>query len=214
MGRAVSVYQLYSKKRKLIKLVGELLELIGAFERCGNWIVWGDSGSGKTSFVSQLTKALALIEKLVYDSMEEGDSETMKIAWKRVKMEEVKRRILLLDNESIEELCQRLDRPKSAKIIIIDSAQYADITWAQYLELKKKYAKDRLFIWISHEDGKLPAGNLARKIRYDANVKIRTFGFKAFAISRYGGGKPYTIWEKGASDFWASGLIDESKVMK
>lgn len=212
MKRAISVNDLYTRKRVLHRLPQGLHELIGLFELTGSWIIWGDSGNGKTSLACMLAYALASIEKLFYNSMEEGDSETMKRAFKRVKMEERRRRVLLLNKESIPELKERLKKQRAPRIVIIDSVQYADITWTDYKALLAEFP-GVLFIWISHEDGKLPAGPIAKKIRFDAHVKIRVVGFRAYAISRYGGGTPFTISTEKADEYYAGGLLDEKKMI-
>jgi hypothetical protein len=43
-------------------------------------------------------------------------------------------------------------------------------------------------------------GTTAVKVRYDAGVKIMVDGFIATGNSRYGGGKPMIIWEKGVME--------------
>ena len=61
---------------------------------------------------------------------------------------------------------------------------------------------NKLFIFISHADGKNPEGSLAKFVKYDADVKIRVEGYRAMCLSRLGGDKePYTIWEQGAAQF-------------
>lgn len=72
---------------------------------------------------------------------------------------------------------------------------------AGYIALKKEFP-NKLFIYISHADGKEPDGKLAKQIRYDSNVKIYVDGYIASCNSRYGGGEPYTIWEEGAARVW------------
>ena len=60
-----------------------------------------------------------------------------------------------------------------------------------------------------HEDKGQPKGNMAKNIRYDADIKIRVEGYKAFATTRYEdsdkgeGGQDFTIWEQGAREYWA-----------
>ena len=71
---------------------------------------------------------------------------------------------------------------------------------------------DVLFIFIAHEDKGQPKGNMAKNIRYDADIKIRVEGYKAFATTRYEdsekgeGGADFIIWEQGAREYWADVL--------
>lgn len=207
MGKVFSVHQVISKKRKLMPFKGAFEDLIGNPELYGSWIVWGSSASGKTTFVMQLCKYLTQFGRVAYNSMEEGNSQSIKLALQRVGMMEVRRKFILLDDESIEELVERLRKPKAPHIVVIDSIQYSGMNYSQYKALRREF-KDTLFIIISHAEGKEPAGKVAKQIRYDSFVKIRTELYAAFAASRYGGnGKPYIIWPERASKYHAIDLI-------
>lgn len=213
MQRAVSVNHLYSKKFEILKLSGQFAELIGHPEKTGSWIIWGDSGNGKTSFACQLCKYLTQFAKVMYNSREEGLSETMRLAFKRAKMEEVSKKIVLIDKGSNTEIAERLRKQRAATILITDSVQHSRITIQEYNALLKEFP-NVLFIWISHEDKKLPKGGVADFIRYDASVKIRVVGFKAFCLSRYRSDTtPYIISSDKANAFWGNGLLEDKKII-
>ena len=203
MTRAISVTQLYAKKRNLLQFEGEYAASFGLPEHTGSWLIWGGSGSGKTTFVMKLCKYLTRFGRVAYNSMEEGDSESIRLAFKRVGMEEVKRKIILLDNESIPDLKERLRKHKAPNIVVIDSVQYSDMTYAEYRDLRNEF-REVLFLMISHAEGKEPDGKVAKKIRYDAFVKIRVEGYKAFVKSRFGGEAPFVVWQDGASKYHGS----------
>lgn len=187
---------------KTVDFDGPWRRLIGDPSLQGNWIVWGQSANGKTHFVLQMCKYLTQYGRVAYNSMEEGIGESIKKAFKEEGMMEVNGKLILIDNESIDELVIRLKKKKSPKIIAIDSLQYAGITYQQYKRLKETFP-GKLFIWISHAEGRLPSGRVANKIRYDVPVKIRVEGYKAFAQSRYGtSSEPYIIWPEGADSYW------------
>ena len=113
-----------------------------------------------------------------------------------------------LDHATFEELCIRLNKKQSPKIIIVDSLQYARFTYEQYKELKRQFVfgkvakRRKIFIFISHANGKHPKGSAAVDIRYDANIKIWVEGFLADIESRYGSKKNYVIWEQRAKLYW------------
>jgi len=107
----------------------------------------------------------------------------------------------LLDKEPINELKIRLRKPKSPQFVIIDSLQYSGLNAMQYKLLQSQFS-NKLFIIVSHAEGKQPAGRSARTIHYDANVKIWIEGFKAFPKSRYGGGSEFVIWNEKAEQIW------------
>lgn len=203
--RAVSIDELTRKVFKEIELEGEWKNSIGIPEMSGVWLVWGQSGSGKSRFTMQLAKCLAHYAKVAFDALEEGARKTIQKNVIETNLSEVKNKMVILNREPIEELKIRLRKKKSPDIIILDSLQYTGLTKKEYIELKEEF-HNKLFIFISHAQGKEPKGAVADFIRYDADVKIWIEGYRAFITSRYGGGAPYTIWEEGASDYWK--LID------
>lgn len=213
MARAFSNKNVLSASFKQLDFDGAFLSSFGRPELSGSWIVYGGSGSGKTSFLMQLAKYLCRFGKVAYDSLEQGLSLSLKKAWERVDMGEVGNQIILLNKESYEDLSSRLIKRKSPDIIIIDSLQYwVGFQMNDYIELMNRHP-NKLFIWIAHERSGMPDGKLACKIRYDANIKIRVEGYKAFVTTRYEdsergeGGAPFIIWKEGAERYWAESNI-------
>lgn len=207
MGRAISISQLYAKKRDLVMLDGELGECIGSPELKGCWMVWGNPSNGKTNFVLQLCKILTEHSKVAYNSMEEGDSESLRKACARTGMEDVRHRFFILDNEPIDELKERLRKHKAPNVVVIDSIQYSNLNYKEYVKLRNEF-REVLFIIISHAEGREPADRRAKSIRYDASVKIFVEGFVAFISSRYadGGVSEYVIFEEEANKYHLNNL--------
>lgn len=199
--RAVSVDQLLKKKFIDMPFEGKWEKSFGIPERSGVWIIYGMSGNGKTNFALQLAKYLTSFGKVLYDTLEEGARKSFQISVKRAAMRSVARNFKILNREHLEELKERLRAHKSSHIIFIDSIQYSGLKRSDYIELKEEF-EDKLFIFISHADGKNPKGALADFVRYDADVKIRIEGYKAFPTSRYGGNEEFIIWQQGAQDYW------------
>ncbi len=178
----------------------EYLMSFGTPEMLGAWIIWGGSGSGKTTFVMMLCKYLTKFGRVAYNSMEEGDSESIKLAFLRVDMKAVRKRIIFLPNEPMDELKDRLRKHKAPEIIVLDSIQYSGMSYKDYKDLRNEFP-NTLFLIISHAEGKEPSGKVAKSIRYDAFVKIRVDGYRAFVTSRYGGGVPFDVWKEKAEEF-------------
>lgn len=214
MSRAISNINVLAARFETVEFAGEWLASFGRPELRGTWIIWGGSGSGKTTFTLMLCKYLANFGRVAYNSLEQGLSLSLQKAWERVGMVEAGNSVILLNKEELPELRARLNKRKSPEIIIIDSVQYLDgFNWASFKKLKREYP-DKLFIFISQADraGKDPDGKLAGKIRYDAEIKIKVEGFKAFVTTRYEdaergeGGADFIIWEQGAAEYWAEQL--------
>lgn len=203
MRRAATSLQVLNSRFIELPFDGIWQELIGSPEVKGCWLVWGESANGKTAFVLQLAKYLCRWERVAFNSLEEGISKSLRDAIKRENMIETQGRFIILDKEPISDLEERLARHKSPRIIIIDSVQYSRLNKITAKELIDRYPQ-KLFIFTSHAAGKLPDGRTANAIRYDANVKIRVEGFRAFCQSRYGGSKEkyYDIYPEGSQKYW------------
>lgn len=202
MGNAKSPKQVLSAKLPVFKFEGPWREAFSQPEKKGVWFIWGNSGNGKTAFVMQLAKELCKYGKVAYDSMEEGASRSMQESIQRYGMLEVNNRFILLDCENIEDLGKRLDKQKSPDFIIIDSFQYTQLTYKEYIKFKEAHS-DKLLIFISHADGKKPAGRSANSVYYDATLKIWVEGYRAFSKGRFIGNKgSFEIWPEGAKKYW------------
>lgn len=210
MRRAISNKNVLTAKFEVAEFDGVFLASFGKPELRGAWIIYGGSGSGKTTFVMQLCKYLTRFRRVAYDSLEQGLSLSLQKVWERVGMEEAGNRIILLNKESLADLRERLDKKQSPDVVVIDSLQYLDsFYWKDFKKLKEDYP-NKLFVFVSHEKGGQPDGKIAVKIRYDADIKIRVEGYKAFVTTRYEvaergeGGADYVIWEQGADNYWAN----------
>ena len=201
--RALSINDIYKMKFTDLEVSEDWEALFGIPECSGVWMIWGHSGNGKTRFSLKLAKELTKTGKVLYNTLEEGARKSFQRAVKQSYLKGYSRKIIVLNREPIEEMKNRLRRPKAPKIAIIDSFQYSGLTKAQYKELKEEFP-DVLFIFLSHAEGKHPEGRPAKFVRYDADVKIHIDSYIASAVSRYGGGKPYIIWEEGVKELEGS----------
>lgn len=193
------------ERRKFIYISGiskEMQQCIGELTRPFVAIVYGQSGHGKSNFVMQMVYELREIGNILYLSLEEGLEASFqnKIATHLHGKDGL--RIRFADaSMKLDGLFKILDKRRSASLIVIDSLQYFGISYSDYKHLKERYPS-KSWIFISHAKGNYPAGKTADKIRYDAGVKIKVMGKVAFPASRYGGNKPYVIWEEGAKMYF------------
>lgn len=198
--RAYTPRDVLSMKIPCYEFTGQWAAAIGNPAKSGTWIVWGASGNGKTSFVMQLAKYLCRFGKVIYDSLEEGTSLSFQKSLKRHGMDEARSRFIILDREPMDMLSERLERRKSPAIVIIDSFQYSGLNYDSYRRMKERHP-NKLLIFISHAEGLHPAGRSAKKVEYDADVKIMVSCFRASCKSRFldHPGEPITVWEEGAA---------------
>ena len=212
MARAISNKNVLTAKFEVAEFDGEFLASFGKPELRGAWLIYGGSGCGKTTFVLTVCKYLTRFRRVAYNSLEQGLSLSLQKTWERVGMQEAGSRIILLHKEQLNELSIRLRKKQSPDVIVIDSVHYLRrFNDSQYQKLREEFP-DKLFIFVSHEKGGLPKGMMAQNIRYDADIKIRVEGYKAFVTTRYEmpelgeGGADFVIWEEGANKYWVNEL--------
>jgi hypothetical protein len=198
--RSYSVKNVLDAKFETLPFTGVWKEAIGCPELTGAWIIYGPPKNGKTGFAMMLAKYMTNFGRVFYNSIEEGLSQSMQLAYKRVNMQEVSGKIIL-DKESIQAMTARLEKNKSPRVIFVDSIQFSELKFSEYKQLKEDFP-DKLFIYISHIEGKQPEGVTARRIWRDANVSIYVEGFRAHPVGRYGGGRYINISEKKATEYW------------
>lgn len=201
MGRALTVKQVLQKKRDVFPFEGRWNDAFGQPERTGVWFIYGRSANGKTSFVMQLIAELCKYDRVAFNSLEEGDSLSMRDKLVRHGLLGVGNRLHLL-NESMTELSDRLYQRKSYNIVVIDSFQYTQMSYRDYIRMKEAH-RDKLLIFLSHANGHSPRGAAAVSVKYDATLKIWVEGYKAFSEGRFiGPTGEFTIWPEGAARYW------------
>lgn len=207
LNRAISIAELESMTYNDFDWDGAWLDFFGDVELAGTWILWGDSGNGKTSFALQLCKYLASRGvRTGYDSLEQGRSKSMQKQIRETNFGDAKKKFILLNKEPIEDIKIRLRKRRSPDFLVIDSLQYTGVSYKEYQELKDEFGEKKLILFLSHAEGKNPSGRVANRIRYDVDVKMRCEGYRAFTLSRMGGGKPYDIWPEGARKYYNEDL--------
>jgi hypothetical protein len=202
MARALSVREILSMKKAVLPFEGKWADAFGAPERTGVWFVWGNSGNGKTSFVMQLCKELCKYGRVAYNSLEEGDCLTVQNNLIAHGFSAAVRKLHVLNCEPIDELSVRMKRRKSPDFYVIDSFQYTQMSYKEYIRFKEKH-RDKLIIFTSHADGRNPAGRAAKSVMYDATLKVWVEGWKAFSKGRFiGSTGEYVVWQAGAERYW------------
>ncbi len=194
--RALTIQNLIDYRPKTMGFTGDWLEKMGDPEPFGSWIIYGGSGQGKTRFTLQLTKYLMSFNgvRVAYDGLEEGVSETYRRALIDTGLQTERHgHFEFWDRYDYEKMMAALQKKRSANVIVIDSLQYMNLSYDEYKELVERYPK-KLFIWISHESGSKPDGQVAKKVLFNSNIKIRVRNYYASIVSRYGGKHTFDIW--------------------
>jgi len=216
--KGLGLKQLFQKKYKMLEGLPESLKRsFGEMTEQILMIIYGPSSNGKSRLTMQFLKIIMRYGDVLYWALEEGHRRTMqKNAEENLTLDEHSGKITFWDhNLTFEELVVKLKKKKSAKFVVIDSLQYVHMNMDDYKYLKEHFP-NKGFIFISHNKGSKPDGKLACKIEFDVDIKVRVEGFVAFVKSRYGGNKPYVIWEgedatKGAWGYWGKKKVNQFK---
>jgi hypothetical protein len=203
--RALSVDNVLNYKFTGLPFEGIMREVFGTPERAGSWLIFGRSGSGKTTFNMQLARYISNFERVAYNSLEEWPSASIAAAYRRAGLRPGDSVIMV--GESMKDFEARMMRKRSPNVMFIDSVKYTKFRWNDYQRFCEQFPK-KLIIWVAHANGKEPKGQLADDIRYDSHVKIYTEGYRAHITSRYSqnGGGHIDIWPEGAKEYY--GEID------
>lgn len=213
MAKALSNRNVCDANFKVADFTGEWLATFGKPELRGAWIIFGESGSGKTHFALSLLAYLTqFVDKAAYDTIEQGLSLSFKNSWLDANMAEVGNKVVVYSKEQIPALRERLRKRKSPQVVVIDSiTALVGFTRSTFASLIDEFP-DKLFIFIAHEENGKPYPAVARHVRKLAEVKIRVEGFKAFPVTRFataeGGGEEFVIWPEGAAKYYAQ-IIDK-----
>jgi hypothetical protein len=210
MAKPLSIAQISRKKFRMLQgLSASFMAAHGELEDRFTACIYGDSGQGKTNYLMQFVSQLLDVmpkERCLYVSLEEGHGKAILNTLLRQDMAKYNSRLLIMDHCTYGELMDKLNRRRSPKIVVLDSVQYLNLTWDQYVNLKESHP-NKIILFISHSEGKKAKGSTAKGIVYDANIKVRVEGFKALVTSRFGGTENYVIWEEGAKKAWGAKLF-------
>jgi predicted ATP-dependent serine protease len=166
-----------------------------------HWLIYGESGQGKTSYVLQVVKMLCQTgHRVHYNTAEEGLKKSYKMALDRNNLKGVLG--FNYQQESLYELQSRLSRRRQAKIVVIDSVQYffRGMNSKQYFDFISRF-KDTTFIWVSGAESAKPRGKIAEDIYYDADIVIHVKDFEAVVKkNRFEAYESRIIWDQGFQD--------------
>lgn len=200
--RALTVKDMIAMKTKKLSFEGAWYNAFGKPDATGTWFIYGNSSNGKTSLTLRLAKYLSELNlKVAYLTLEEHGTTSFQDAIIREKLLETREgKILFPLPESYKAFVERVEKAKSPDVYIIDTIQRfkGQLDTEEYYDLVKRNP-NKLFIILSHVEGKEPDGKLAIEIMRDARLKIFVEGQIAFSKGRSIGPKgAYVIWKEGA----------------
>lgn len=203
----LSPSKIINKKRINYAFEGRFLETFGSPEKHSKWFFTGPSYAGKSSLLFEVCNYLTNFGVIDYNNHEEagGDSETVVKKILQSGLQDKDGRIRLFKapivSDDFETFGERLMKKRSADFAVIDSIQHAELSKKQYLHLTDTFCNPRrgkTLLFISH----WVKNDFTKFVKHDCDVKVEVIGFVANVDSRFGGGKPFLIWEHGAKKYW------------
>lgn len=189
------------ENEKFDQLQGIWAETMGTPEKYGFWVVYGPEKHGKTTFNLKLAKMLSEHAKVLYISAEEGFSENFKHTMERLNIGPNTKNLLFEDEKlTISEIegefvymkgGKEVSRRNPVEIVIIDNMTvYTDILKKSVVDkVFEKWKKNKLFIFICHEEGKELVGAAAKQAKRLATLLFRVEGLAAHVSGRCPGGE-------------------------
>lgn len=193
--RAIGISDFLQRTFITYPFEGRWLATFGEPERNMKVIIWGNPGNGKTEFCIQLAKYMAQFTKVYYNSFEQGICKTLQDALRRNDMMSVAGKVIFGDQETFEEMLERLSNKNAPQVVIIDSRDYLNLTTAQFKRLIDEHPR-KSFIIVCWEAGGKPRGEYAKQIAYMCDIKIHVKDFVAHPRSRFGGNQKFIIWNR------------------
>nr|DAY47112.1 MAG TPA: DNA repair protein RadA [Caudoviricetes sp.] len=194
----MSVEEFLSIKFKTLNLPKEWEEHLGKVSQGASIFCFGKPGQGKTSYLTKMAMMFgAAGYKTLYISLEESVSRSLQLAVERAALLYGSGKLNIAKPEcTFNVLDEMLSQRNPVQVLFIDSVQYLTISDLDYKAFVMRHPKTTI-ITNSHVDSSgNPRGALATSLWYHADVKLEVKHFVAGVTSRYGGGKPFTIWKE------------------
>lgn len=196
--RTYTIKNVLERKPKILKLDGIWKEMLGEPERGKMWLIYGREKQGKTWLAMLLFQALARNENVLYVSAEEGLGKSIQDVILRANIDVTNKRHKMKDKVPFEEIKAYLQKRYAPKIVIIDNVTvFQDDLRAKSVDNLMDENKDKIFIFIAHEERGEPYTAPAKRISKLADRIIRVEGLRATIGGRLDG-KKYLIDTKKA----------------
>ncbi len=153
--------------------------------------VYGESGSGKSTFVNELYQALSeCVKKMYHNNVESGKSRILQLAVARL---DLKCQVVWADRHSFEEMLEQVKKNR-CNVVGLDSVDKARMSYEQYLELESLAKKrGKILVLIGRATGRQHSTSIGERICFDADVKVYIAEGVAYVNSRYGAVQPYVM---------------------
>lgn len=193
--RNYSTNDIVNWKFPVVDLPQQWRDHLGEVPRNFRMLIKGKPKNGKTEYCFQQSKMFAELGlKVSYNSPEQGKSQSFQAAAIRNKLDEIKGKWMLCGKscKQFEPWLKYLERPNSGQVILLDSIDRMKLTEQQYVQLDQRFPNKAL-VMVCWDN---PMSAAAKAIEYYVDIIVDVKHFTAESFSRYGGNKPYVIWDR------------------
>ncbi|MEP4136713.1 MAG: hypothetical protein ABJL71_18940 [Cyclobacteriaceae bacterium] len=160
------------------------------------WVMYvdGNDGQGKTDYIMQLSKVLSqTIGKVSLNGVEQGKHPQITESANRHHFEEIQPGKFIYERNlrDWDKYKAKMKRSRP-RVMIIDSISMWPLTVKQVQELLEQFP-NKIIVLVAYE----AHYSQNKPIRHLCDVKVRVKDFSAVVRSRFGGKRPFIIWEEG-----------------
>lgn len=203
MGKTISAKNILENDYPLLHVSEHMKRIIGDAEIGFTMLIWGESGSGKTTFaIRDLATYLAANHgKVYYNSREQGEGAGIQKILSRCDLASIKDgRFMFGDRDTWSEMIHKI-KTIHPRYIFIDSSDYLNMTSEQYKQLlelchkgSKRQRKSIIIIsWARNEN---PKSQYMCDVRYMVDIKCRVVKGVTLIDSRFGATDSWHIFKR------------------
>jgi hypothetical protein len=192
--RSYSMKDIYNWKFEEHELPEEWAKHLGELPQRFHIYVDGDAKNGKSEYVIKLAKMLAIhFGKVRLNNLEEGKHKHIQQSIMRNDFKNTvpKGRFAYDVIRDFETYKKRIARTNSGRVQIIDSISFWKLTEEQIQYLIQTF-KNKCFIFVAYK----AHATRNKPIIHLTDIEVNVKDFVAHATGRFGGQKPFVIWDR------------------
>ena len=178
-----SIKSIKEKKYQRIDISSEYASLMGYPEKKFTGLAYGESGSGKSVYVLQFANYFAThFGKVLYNSHEERVSQTIQDRVNNFDIDA--QRLFIANGLPFNRMCSYIEK-NYYRLVIIDSVKYMNFNIDQLKEMRERFAKRQLSIFMVDFGSVKGSPASGKDLIHASDIKMYFKNGKVNAISRY-----------------------------
>lgn len=178
-----NIKSIKEKKYHRMELSSDYAALMGYPEKKFTGIAYGESGSGKSVYVLKFANYFAKhFGKVLYNSHEERVSQTIQDRVNNFSIDA--ERLYIANGLPFDRMCTYIEK-NYYRLVIIDSVKYMNFTIDQLKEMRERFAKRQLSIFMVDFGASKGSPASGKDLIHASDIKMYFKNGKVNSISRY-----------------------------